>query len=96
MAQNVVTLKPAKRRLDLRGNNRLKDLIETHMQQAAIIAEATQLKKEADAEIKEILGDAEAARADGYWVSVSTVVKPEHTVRAMTYKLMRIKRFGRM
>lgn len=90
MAENVVKLKQSGR-LDLRGNNRLPELLETHVEQAAIIAEATKLKKAADAEINAIIGDAEYVRADGYEVSITTYHVDEYTVKASDRRRMTVR-----
>lgn len=92
MTENVVKLKPDKRRIDLRGSNRLKDLLETRVEQAAIIAEAMKLKKEADAEIYELLGDAEYALADGYSVSITSFERREFVMPACTIRRMMIRK----
>lgn len=100
MAENVVKLpaeKPAsKRRIDLRGNNRFRDLLDTYVEQAAIIASAMKLKKEADDEIREVLGDAEYARADGYEVTVTRYPIKERVMKATEGRRMVIRpRAGR-
>lgn len=89
--------KPDNRRIDLRGNNRLPELLETHVEQTAIIAEAMKLKKEADAEIKELIGDAGYVLADGYSVSITSYerrefVMPASTIRRMTIRPRRERR----
>lgn len=97
MAGAVAALVPAKpsKRLDLRGNNRLRHLLEVRAEQAAIIHEATQLKKEAEEEIKEIIGDAHQVRADGYWINYKPYTRPAYTVKEAVVRTMRIVRSGR-
>lgn len=87
----VVKLKADKRRIDLRGNNQLPGLLKTYVEQAAIIAEAMKLKKEADEEIRALLGDAEYALADGYSVTVTRYHVDEYTVKASDRRRMTIR-----
>lgn len=88
--------KPDKRRIDLRGNNRLPELLETYVEQAAIIAEAMKLKKEAETEVKELIGDAEYVLADGFTISVSKFHVKEHVVKASDRSRMIVRpRFAR-
>lgn len=96
MAENVVKLPAEKpdsgRRIDLRGNNRFRDLLETHAEQAAIIYDAMKLKKAADAEINAMIGNAKEVAADDFWVSIMEFDVPEHMVKARHQRTMRIRR----
>lgn len=87
----VVKLIKDKRRIDLRGNNRLPGLLETYVEQSAIVAEAMKLKKEADKEIRALLGDAEFVLADGYEVRVTQYHVDEYTVKASDRRRMTIR-----
>lgn len=91
MAENVVKLIQDKRRIDLRGNNRLPELLETYVEQSAIINAAMKLKKAADEELREIMGDAEFVLADGYEVSINRYHVDEYTVKASDRRRMTIR-----
>jgi hypothetical protein len=68
--------------LDLTGDNRIKELLEQRERLAVIIRRAKLLKEEAEAEIRDKLGEAEEAFTDNWLITVRTVPRREFTVPA--------------
>jgi predicted phage-related endonuclease len=65
--------------LDLTRDNRIRRLLEERERQAAIIRKAKLIKDEAEAEIREKLGEAEEAFTDEWQITIRTVHRREFT-----------------
>jgi hypothetical protein len=78
--------------LDLSKDNRIKVLLEERERQAAIMRAAKAAKEQADAEIREKLGDAIEAFTDDWLMTVKTVRRREFTVPAGEYQVLKCQR----
>jgi predicted phage-related endonuclease len=76
--------------IDLRGDNKLPDLILRREAQQAVRLAADKELKTIDAELLHKLGPAERARYAGGVITAKTVHKAAHPVRASTYRLLRV------
>jgi predicted phage-related endonuclease len=75
--------------VDLRGDNRLHELLAERERVKANCDTAEARGKEIDIEIKQKIGDAEIALVNGWRVTLKTVQKKEHFVRASSYRQLR-------
>jgi predicted phage-related endonuclease len=78
--------------IDLRGNNRIIELLETRERQAGLEKEAKARKIEAETEIREKLGDAEFALVPGWQVTLKSQTRHEHIVKESTFRVLRSER----
>lgn len=78
--------------LDLSRDNRIKALLETRAEQLAIIRRAEGIKREAEAEIRDKLGQPEEAFTNDWTIELRTVSRREYTVPAQTYRVLRARR----
>jgi hypothetical protein len=69
--------------LDLTQDNRIRHLLEKREKQLAIIRQADRLKREAEAEIREKLGDAVEAFTNDWTVEIKTVRRREYTAQVL-------------
>jgi hypothetical protein len=81
--------------LDLTRDNRIRRLLEERERQAAIIRKAKLIKDEAEAEIREKLGEAEEAFTDEWQITIRTVHRREFTVPAAIYTTRRARAWNR-
>jgi predicted phage-related endonuclease len=77
--------------LDLSGDNSFSAAISDYLDARTIISAAEKRKSTAEAEIRDKLGDATAATAGDYFVTAKLVTRPEHMVKATSYRQLRIK-----
>jgi predicted phage-related endonuclease len=75
--------------IDLRSDNRVHELLAEREKVKADCDTAEARCKEIDIEIKQKIGDAEIALVNGWRVTLKTVQKKEHFVRASTYRQLR-------
>lgn len=78
--------------VDLTGDNRIHELLEARQLNGGIIKEAEVRKKEAEAEIRHKLGDAELAIVRGWKVTCKTTHRKETVQAATTYRTLRTTR----
>lgn len=81
-----------KKTIDLRSDNRIGSLLEEYEAAVAAFKEAEELKKELESEIREKVGDAEEAIVDDWIVRFNTIDRKEFTVRATTYRRLKVSR----
>lgn len=82
-------------RVDLRGDNRLPDLLE---QRESLMSEAKAIReqlKEIDIELDDKLGDAKEALINGWKVTQGWIDRPEHVVKATSFRRKYISRVGK-
>jgi predicted phage-related endonuclease len=81
-----------KKIIDLRGNNRLPELLETRETLKARIKKAEADLETAEAEIVHLIGDAENALVNGWKVTFKEQHRKEHVVRATSFRVLRSAR----
>jgi predicted phage-related endonuclease len=78
--------------IDLKRDNRAAFLVEERERQAAIIREAEAAKVEAETELKDKIGDFEAALIHGWRVSLKTAHRKERLQAATSFRVLRTQR----
>lgn len=77
---------------DLRGDNRLPELLEQRDRLLAELADGEKLRKAIDAEIKAKIGDAERALVNGWNVTLKLQERKAYTVKETAFRTLRAKR----
>jgi hypothetical protein len=80
--------------VDLRGDNRIIELLETRQQQVEYEKLAVKAREEAEAEIRAKLGDAESALVPGWVVTNKSQTKLDKAreARELTFRVLRTRR----
>ena len=78
--------------VDLRGNNRVLELLDERELVVAQLATAKERKKALDTEFKAMLGDAEVALIRGWIATNKTQTRKAHVVKESTFTVLRVKR----
>lgn len=78
--------------VDLTNDNRIRDLLDQRELQAALMKEAECRKKEAEAEIRHKMGDAELAIVPGWKLTLKTTHRKETVLPATSYRTLRSTR----
>lgn len=77
---------------DLRGDNRIIELLENRELQASIEKEAKTRRAEAETELRSKIGNAEIAMVDGWRVSLKSQTIQAHNVRESNFRVLRTSR----
>jgi hypothetical protein len=87
---NVVKL--PKRRIDLRGDNRLPELLDERERLKAELKDLQDRLKEIDAEVHDKLGDAEQLITSGWLVKQTSYIRHEYTIPERMMRRVTIRR----
>jgi predicted phage-related endonuclease len=80
--------------IDLGGDNSFSAAISDYLDAKAQISAIEKAKATAEAEIRAKIGDATAAEAGDFFVTLKQVNRPEHMVKAASFRQLRIKDRG--
>jgi predicted phage-related endonuclease len=77
--------------VDLSGDNAFVNAVKEYLDASAAVSAHSKQKARAEAEIRDKLGDASAATAGDFSVTAKLVNRTEHTVKATSYRQLRVK-----